>query len=94
MKVLEQGTIDSIEYKIVLKKHKTISAEVKCPKCGEWGSLIVIRSHTSKSFKILHNKKYCYVRYTSDCYDAVDQIWKIRNEWQMKIRRYSVLFYA
>jgi len=29
MQILEQGTIDSIQYKIILKKKKKVSAEVK-----------------------------------------------------------------
>jgi len=77
--ILTQGKSGEIEFKVIRAGGK-ISAIVKCPKCGEYGTL----QRSKTGFKIQHKRKHCHFGWSSREWGMLKQIYEIRERYQRR----------
>ena len=75
--ILTQGKSGDIEFKIVRSSGKT-SAIVKCPRCGEYGTL----QRSGTGFKIRHKRKRCHFGWSSKEWGQLKKIYEIREMYR------------
>ncbi len=78
--ILTKGKSGDIEFKIVKASGK-ISAIVKCPRCGEYGTL----QRSGTGFKIQHKRRRCHFGWSAKEWDQLKEIYEIREMYQRSV---------